>query len=71
MKYKPGQLVEIIGTISTDPRGRYVQTLSPEYIGQLGLVIRYDPGTLIYHVLVGSKEDTLEVYEQEVKLVNG
>lgn len=70
MKYNPGQLVEIIGTIDTDPRGCCVQTLSEEYIGKLGLVISYNKSTFIYHVMIAGEEDTLEVYEQEVKLIN-
>lgn len=71
MKFKPGQLVEIIGTIDTDPRGCYVQTLSQEYIGQLGLIISLNKKNMLYNVLVSSNEETIEVYEQEVKLING
>lgn len=71
MKFKPGQLVEIIGTIDTDPRGCFVQTLSPEYIGMLGLIVSYNRDNLLYYVLVANEEETIEVYEEEVQLVNG
>ena len=71
MKYSPGQLVEIIGTIDTAPDGTAIQSLSLEYIGKLALIISYSPKTMIYHVLVGNEEDTLEVYEEEVELING
>lgn len=71
MKYNPGELVEITATIDVDPTGRAVQTLSPEYIGKLGLVIYYDRSSFVYYVLVGNEEETIEVYEQEMRLVNG
>lgn len=69
MRYKPGELVEIVCTIAADPRGLEVQQLEQKYIGQVGIVIAYNQRTLIYNVLVGEDEDTLEVYEEEVRLV--
>lgn len=71
MKYKPGQLVEITGTTDTAPDGTTVQTLLEKYIGKLALVVSYDENNRLYHALVGNDEETLELYEEEVKLVNG
>lgn len=71
MKYKPGQLIEIIGTVDTAPDGTVVQSLSLEYIGRLALVVSYNSRNLFYHVLVGNDQETLEVYEEEIRLVNG
>ena len=71
MKYKPGQLVEIIGTVDTAPDGTAVQTLSIEYIGKLALIISYNQKNKIYNVLVGNEEETLETYEEEIRLING
>ena len=69
MKYKPGELVEIVCTIDADPRGFEVQQLEQKYIGQVGIVISYSQRSLIYNVLVGDDEDTLELYEEEIRLV--
>lgn len=71
MKFKPGQLIEIIGTIDTAPDGTAIQALSPQYIGKLALIVSYNCENLLYHVMVGNDQDTLEVYEEEVKLING
>lgn len=70
MKYKPGQLVEIITTVDKAPDGTDVDTLMDEYIGKLALVISYNEKNCLYNVLAGNDEETLEVYEQEVELVN-
>lgn len=70
MKYKPGQLVEITATVDTAPDGTAVQTLMKEYIGKLALIISYDHTKCFYNVLVGNEEETLEVYEEEVELIN-
>ena len=69
MKYKPGELIEIIGTIDKDPRGTEISTIEKRYIGQVGLIISYDEKNLYYNVLVGNNEDTMEVYEQEMRLM--
>jgi hypothetical protein len=69
MKFEPGQLVEITGTIDTAPDGTAVQTLSFEYIGKLALVISYNEKNALYHVLVGNEDETIEVYEEEIRLV--
>jgi hypothetical protein len=71
MKYRPGQLVEIVATIDVAPDGTVVQTLTDEYIGKLALVVRYNERNCLYDVLVGNDEEIFEVYEEEVKLVNG
>lgn len=71
MKYSLGQLIEIIGTVDIAPDGTSVQALSPEYIGKLALIVSYNSKNLLYNVLVGNEQETLEVYEEEVKLVNG
>ena len=71
MKFSPGQLIEIIATVDTAPDGTSVQSLSPEYIGKLALIISYNSRNLLYNVLVGNDQEVLEVYEEEVKLVNG
>lgn len=71
MKYRPGQLVEIVATVDTAPDGTTVQTLVEEYIGKLALIISYNEKNCLYNVLVGNEEETLEVYEEEVSLVNG
>lgn len=71
MKYKPGQLVEIVSTVDIAPDGTAVQTIMEEYIGKLALIVSYNERSCFYNVLVGNDEETLEVYEEEVELVNG
>ena len=71
MKYKPGQLVEIVSTTFTAPCGTAVQTIMEEYMGKLALVVSYNERKCFYNVLVGNDTETLEVYEEEVELVNG
>lgn len=69
MRYKPGELIEIIGTIDKDPRGTEISTIEERYIGQVGLIISYNEQNMFYNVLVGNDEDTMEVYEQEMRLM--
>ena len=69
MKFEPGQLVEIVATVDQAPDGTAVQTLMDQYIGQLALIISYNEKSCIYNVLVGNDEETLEVYEEEIRLV--
>lgn len=71
MKFSPGQLVEIVATVDTAPDGTVVQTLMDEYIGKLALIVSYSERNCLYNVLVGNDEETLEVYEEEVKIING
>lgn len=70
MKYSPGQLVEIVTTVDKAPDGTVVDSLMDEYIGKLALVISYNEKNFLYNILVGNDKETLEVYEQEVELVN-
>lgn len=70
MKYKPGYLVEITSTVDKAPDGTVVDTLMDEYIGKLALVVSYNKNNCLYNVLVGDDKEILEVYEQEVELVN-
>lgn len=69
MKFKAGNLVEIVATVDTAPDGTTVQTLMKEYIGKVALIISYSEINELYHVLVGNEEETLEVYEEEIKLI--
>jgi ribosomal protein L21E len=69
MKFKPGELVEIIGTTDIDPNGLMVETIEERYIGQVGLIISYNEQNMYYNVLVGNEEDTMEIYEQEMRLM--
>jgi hypothetical protein len=69
MKYKPGELVEIIGTTDKDPNGLLIDTLAEKYIGQVGLIISYNEKNMYYNVLVGSDEDVMDIYEQEMRLM--
>ena len=69
MKFKPGEIVEIIGTTDKDPYGLLIDTLEEKYIGQVGLIISYNEKNMFYNVLVGSNEDTVEVYEEEMRLM--
>lgn len=71
MKFRPGQLVEIVTTTNIAPDGTAVQALMPECIGKLALVVSYNEKNCLYNVLIGNDEETLEVYEEEVNLVNG
>jgi len=69
MKYKPGELVEIIGTTDKDPNGLAIDTLEEKYIGQVGLIISYNEKNMFYNVLIGSNEDVMNIYEQEMRLM--
>ena len=69
MKFKPGELIEIIGTTDKDPNGLLISTLEEKYIGQVGLVISYNEKHMYYNVLVGSGEDVIDIYEQEMRLM--
>ena len=53
MKFKPGELVEIVGTTDKDPNGLIIDTLEEKYIGQVGLIISYNEQNMHYTVLVG------------------
>jgi len=69
MKFKPGELVEIIGTTDKDPSGLAISTLEEKYIGQVGLVISYNEKHMSYNVLIGNNEDVMDIYEQEMRLM--
>lgn len=69
MKFKPGELVEIIGTVDTAPDGTAVQTLSLEYIGKLALIVSFNPKNMLYNALIGNDEEMLELYEEEIRLL--
>ena len=69
MRYKPGELVEIIGTTDKDPNGIIISTLEEKYIGQVGLIISYNEKNMFYNVLIGSNEDVMDVYEEEMRLM--
>jgi len=69
MKFKPGELVEIIGTTDKDPNGLAIDTLEEKYIGQVGLIVSYNEQNMYYNVLVGNNEDVMDIYEQEMRLM--
>jgi hypothetical protein len=70
MKYKPGELVEIVRTITTEPlHGTTVDTISEEYMGKLGVIIFCDQKKLIYQLLIDPSDDLVDVYEEEIELV--
>jgi len=69
MKFKPGELVEIIGTTDKDPSGILISTLEEKYIGQVGLIVSYNEKHMYYNVLVGNEEDVIDIYEQEMRLM--
>lgn len=69
MKFKPGELVEIIGTTDKDPNGLLIDTLEEKYIGQVGLIVSYNEKHMYYNVLVGNNEDVMDIYEQEMRLM--
>ena len=69
MKFKPGELVEIIRTTDKDPNGLLIDTLEEKYIGQVGLIVSYNEKHMYYNVLVGNNEDVMDIYEQEMRLM--
>ena len=69
MKYKLGELVEIIGTTDKDPNGLAIDTLEEKYIGQVGLIISYNEQNMYYSVLVGNDDCAMDIYEQEMRLM--
>lgn len=69
MKFKPGELVEIIGTTDKDPNGLLIDTIEKRYIGKVGLIISYNEKHMFYNVLVGNDDDTIDIYEEEMELV--
>ena len=69
MKFKPGELVEIIGTTDKDPNGLLIDTLEEKYIGQVGLIISYNEQNMYYSVLVGNDGTAMDIYEQEMRLM--
>lgn len=69
MKFKPGELVEIIGTVDTAPDGTAVQSLSLEYIGKLALIVSFNSKNMLYNALIGNDEEMLELYEEEIRLL--
>jgi len=69
MKFKPGELVEIIGTTDKDPNGLMIDTLEEKYIGQVGLIISYNEQNMYYSVLVGNDDTAMDIYEQEMRLM--
>lgn len=70
MKYKPGELVEVVKTITTEPlHGTTVDMIPEEYMGKLGVVICYDQKKLIYQLLIDPSDDLVDVYEEEIQLV--
>ena len=71
MKYKVGDLIRIVKTVDVDTFGRATQKLEQRYIGMIGLIESISEHSDYYNVLIGDEQETTELYEEEVELVNG
>ena len=69
MKFKPGELVKITRSINVEPVAKLEIDTIEEYIGCLGIVVRYNKKGSYYDILIQNVDDYVDVYEEEIELV--